>query len=92
MNTICNKKKVSIEYINWLLEERAKINSMNLKDIEFSENTKVLDIDPMIIEEFNYTGLCNIDFITSGFYKEFPHKAYLKPETKVRDLCTKEDK
>ena len=61
--------KVAIEYINWLTEERAKVNRTDLKAIEFFENGMKVDISDKGIEDFEFTGLNNIDFITSGTYK-----------------------
>lgn len=61
--------KVAIEYIKWLQGERAKINRAELEDIEFFENEMKLVIPKKVIEDFEFTGLNNIDFITSNFYK-----------------------
>ena len=61
--------QIAIEYINWLTEERAKINRMDLDDIEFFENGMKLDIPKKVIEDFEYTGLNNVDFITSRFFE-----------------------
>jgi len=60
--------QIAIEYIRWLAEERAKINRVNLKDIEFFENGMKVGIPPKIIEDFELTGLNNIDFVTSRTY------------------------
>lgn len=62
--------QVAVEYIKWLQEERAKINRVPLEEIEFFENGMKLDIPKEIIEKFDFTGLNNIDFIWSDFYKE----------------------
>ena len=62
--------EVSIEYIRWIQEERAKINRIDLKDIVFFENGKVVDIPQKVIDDFAFTGLNNIDFIWSDFYKK----------------------
>ncbi len=62
--------QVAIEYINWLQEERAKINRADLRDIEFFENGMKLDIPQEILDNFEFTGLNNIDFIWSDFYKK----------------------
>jgi hypothetical protein len=60
--------KVAVEYIKWLQEERAKINRLELKDIQFFENGMVLDIPEDVIDEFEYIGLNNTDFILSEYY------------------------
>jgi len=59
--------KVAIEYVNWLTEERAKINRVPLEDLEIFENGMKLDIPRKVIDDFVFTGLCNTDFILSDF-------------------------
>jgi len=61
--------KVAVEYINWLQEERSKINMVPLEEIEFFENGMKVNINKAVVDEFTFTGLINVDFITSGFYK-----------------------
>ena len=61
--------KVAVEYIQWLIDERAKINRLDLEELEFYENGMRVDIDKQIVRDFTFTGLNNIDFISSGFYK-----------------------
>ena len=58
------------EYIHWLIEERARINRADLEDIEFFEHGMKLDIPEKVYDDFESTGLNNIDFISSDFYKE----------------------
>ncbi|MDB4430900.1 hypothetical protein N9137_00750 [Pseudomonadales bacterium] len=60
---------ISIEYILHLMEERAKINSLDLNEIVFTENGQPVDIPQELIEKFLYTGLNNMDFISSQYYK-----------------------
>lgn len=61
--------QVAVEYIKWLTEERAKINRAELDDITFFENGVKLYIPKEIVAAFALTGMNNVDFITSGFYK-----------------------
>jgi len=61
---------LEINYIKWLQMERARINRANLHDIKFYKNGKRLNINPKVLEKFEFTGLSNIDFISSGFYEE----------------------
>lgn len=65
--------KVTIEYLQAIQDERARINNTPLNEIEFYENGKKIEIDEDIIKEFEFTGLNNIDFITSGFYLGTSH-------------------
>ena len=62
---------VSIEDILQMKELMIMINSYPLENIDWiDERNDIVKIDKNIIEEFLYTGLSNIDFITTGFYKE----------------------
>ena len=61
--------KVAIEEIKEIQARRQEINQMNLEDITFTENGEPVDIPEDLITAFRYTGLCNVDFITSEYYK-----------------------
>ena len=62
------KTIVHIEHIKEMQKQRERINKPLLDDIEFYENGKLLHIDKRLINKFIFTGLSNIDFITSGYY------------------------
>ena len=62
--------RVEIENIKIAEAFKRCINSTELDDIEVYENGELLEINPEFIDEFKFTGLSNIDFFTSGFYKE----------------------
>jgi hypothetical protein len=64
--------KVNVEKLLKLKQELAEINSADLADIEFYENGKLLDISAEIISEWEFIGMNNVDFITTGFYKGEP--------------------
>lgn len=59
---------VNIEDIIKNIEFRKEINSVELKDIEFHENGKKIEISEKIVDDFSFIGLNNIDFIATGFY------------------------
>ena len=61
--------KISTEYILALAQHRNEINRVPLRDIDFEEAGEVLDIPEKVFAEFELTGMNNMDFITSGFYK-----------------------
>lgn len=61
--------KVALEYVEWLMEERSKINRANLYDLEIFEKGMKLNIPKKVLDNFELTGLCNIDFILSDFCK-----------------------
>lgn len=62
--------KIAIEYIRWLQQERIRINKASIRDIEFYENGMVVEVDPACIDEFEFTGLNNTDFIITDFYQQ----------------------
>ncbi len=64
------RMKIAIEYIEWLQTERDKINHAQLEEIEFFENGVKVDIPQKTVFDFDLTGLSNIDFIQSGYYKK----------------------
>jgi len=67
--------RVSIERILWLREELSKINRERLEDIEFLKNGIVVAISKEALDKFSLTGLSNVDFITSEYYKRHPTNA-----------------
>jgi hypothetical protein len=64
--------QLDIEYIWQLKNALALINKMPLENIEFYDKGIKLDIDEELIEEFNFMGLNNVDFIISGYYRRKP--------------------
>ena len=62
--------RIAIEYIRWLQQERLRINKPSIQDIEFYENGMVVKIDQACVDEFEFTGLNNTDFIVTDFYKQ----------------------
>jgi len=62
--------KVAVEYIEWLQEERAKINRVALEEIEFYKNGMKLDFSKEFLDDFSFTGLNNTDFVITGCYKD----------------------
>lgn len=66
--------KVNIEYVKWLQSERDKINKVPLRDIQFYEKGKLVEFSDILIENFEFIGLINTDFITKGFYSPSEEK------------------
>ena len=63
--------KVAIEDVLRALEERARINAIDLESIEWTLAGEVVEIDKTIVSDFALTGLNNIDFISTGcWHKE----------------------
>jgi hypothetical protein len=64
------KQKVLISDILQAEKWRKRINSYDLEAIDFiDEDGKLVVVDTKIIEDFRFSGLHNIDFITTEFYK-----------------------
>jgi hypothetical protein len=61
-----SKKLIQIEEIQSIVSRCSEINKLDLSEIIWTENGNELHIDSKIIEAFEYTGLSNMDFITSG--------------------------
>ena len=59
--------RVDIEKILKIEEERAKINRLNFREIEWYENGKKIDIPSRIKSEWETTGLNNVDFVLTGY-------------------------
>ena len=60
--------RINLEDIRKNIEQQRKWNNVRLDRIEFYENGIQLDIPIELIDEFEFTGLNNIDFITTEFY------------------------
>lgn len=62
--------RIDIEHVRKIQEERMKINSVPLEQIEWYEDGKKVETNPGIIDDFLFTGLNNTDFIISEAYKD----------------------
>lgn len=63
------KVTVSVEYLDWLQEERMRFNNANLRDVVLTKGGKPLAVAPGALEDFIFTGLSNMDFVLTGFYE-----------------------
>jgi len=61
--------KINLEEIQKHLNQRKRWNSVPLGEIEFYEKGEKIEIPKEVVEKFELTGLNNIDFISSGYYK-----------------------
>ncbi len=50
-------------------KELREINKVELSEIIWTKDGKVLSIPKKTIDDFEFIGLSNIDFITSGYYR-----------------------
>ena len=70
LGAVSGRFSVKISEIIALRERMKEINSNDLNNIDFvSDNGEIVKIDDKIISEFKYTGLSNVDFIVTDFYK-----------------------
>ena len=63
------KTRVDVELVIELQKWRNRMNGLGLCEIAFYENDIELCVSSEAIERFGFTGLNNLDFITSGAYK-----------------------
>ncbi len=61
---------VSVKYIRWLQKEVGKINRCGLYDLRIWEGNKRVGLSKKLLDSFAMTGLNNMDFITSNYYKK----------------------
>lgn len=61
---------VTIQEVLELQSKRARINRVPLSEIEWYDWDEKIVIPKEVIESFEFTGLSNIDFITSNYYKK----------------------
>ena len=67
---VSGRFSVKISEIIALRERMKEININDLSNIDFiSDNGEIVKINDEIISEFKYTGLSNVDFIVTDFYK-----------------------
>jgi len=64
--------KINLEEVRKNLAQQKKWNSVLLSEIEFYERGVKLDIPKELVDEFEFTGLNNIDFISTKFYLSNP--------------------
>ena len=60
--------RVDIEYVEWLKSEIRRINALDIHKIDFYTSDERLVIPKSLIDEFEFTGLSNCDFITGKMY------------------------
>lgn len=61
-----SRHRVNIEDVRRIRDERAKINKLDFRDIDWYENGQKVEFEQSTLDDFEFTGLCNIDFIGLG--------------------------
>ena len=65
-----NKVQVSLREVEELQSRRREINSLPIEQIEWlRDDGSVVEVAPETLEEWRFTGLTNLCFIETGFYK-----------------------
>ena len=62
--------KISVEYVQALLEKQATINALPLKDIEWTLDGKTLEISDKKKENWRFIDLGNTGFVESRFWED----------------------
>lgn len=62
--------EISVEEVMKLQNRLDEINLIPFCDIQWLENGETLMVDKSVKDEFRFTGLCNSNFITTGYYQE----------------------
>ena len=60
---------IDISYVLHLRKELMKINKLDLTDINWVDKGRPVEVDPKVVEEFQFLGLNNTDFIAGQFYR-----------------------
>jgi len=69
------KQRVTMEEIHAHLVERARINALNLREMELYENGKRIEVTEKFIAEFEMTGLSTLDFFRSRLWEDEKEKS-----------------
>jgi hypothetical protein len=75
-----NPKKVMVERVRGIQDERARINRISPTEMEIWENGKEVEVHPSIRRKFTYSCLSSIDFIRSEYYKAKPEMWGIDPD------------
>ena len=63
------KKQVAVEYIQDLLNKLTEFDSLNLSEIELTENGQPIEISDMLLSEWRFFGLTNSWFVEDRFWE-----------------------
>ena len=65
--------KITIEEVEALQKRRREINHTPIEEIEWTENGKAIPVTPEQLDDFKFTGLCNIDFVDFAWWRGPEH-------------------
>jgi len=63
---------IAVEDVMRIIKERRAINQLDFMEIIWTYQGEAVDIPEGAREKFLFTGLSNMDFITSNFLKDRP--------------------
>ena len=63
--------RVHVEDVRELKRKLDKMNKIPIEDIEFYENDKRIYFSNTCLQDWQYVGLTNQEFILTDYYKEF---------------------
>jgi hypothetical protein len=62
--------RINVEDVREVAEKVRQINSVPFFEIEWFENGEPVIVPPDRLEDWDFIGLSNMDFIVTDFYKE----------------------
>lgn len=60
---------IDVNNLLHLKAQLSEINKADFNDLQFYEDGKLIEVPKEWLDDWQYIGLNNTDFITSGFYK-----------------------
>lgn len=83
------KTRIAIEEVTAIMLRRAEINHLELENVEWTQNGKVIPVDPALSRGWDFTGLGPVDFAmklsTEAGRKELEALAYRVGEIEGRE-------
>lgn len=79
-----NKIQIDITTVNQFKDYLAWVNSLDLDDIQLMDRGRIVRVMEGAVEKFKFTGLSNVDFIRSEFYRSHTR---LEPD----EMCPSDD-
>lgn len=61
-------ERIDVELVEAIQRQRMEINEIPFKEIEWYKDGKKLDFPQKILDDFEFTGLSNTDFVITEFY------------------------
>lgn len=64
------KIRIDLEEVRALLNRKNEINALDIREIEWYEDGKPLEIPPECLDKWRFIGLTNVFFVELEFWKE----------------------